>query len=66
MCKTHTKSLLGYNLTVKIGKREIATQLTKCNECQRNKSTFLKEIKPKKKSLNCKTWISIAKTGKTH
>ena len=50
----------------KIGKREIATQVTKCNEFQRNKLTFLKETMPKKKSLNCKTWISIAKTRKTH
>ena len=47
--KSHTKKLLAYDPTVKIGKREIATQLTKCDECQKNKSTFLKKIKPRKK-----------------
>ena len=40
VCKTHTKHLLAYNAIVKIGKREMATQLTKCNKCQINKLTF--------------------------
>ena len=52
LCKTQTKYLLVYNPIVKTEKREIAIQLTKCGECQKkNKSTFLKEIKPRKKNL---------------
>ena len=49
LCKTQTKHLLVYNPIVKTEKREMAIQLTKCGECQKNKSTFLKEIKPRKK-----------------
>ena len=45
--------MLSYNPIVKIGKREIAIQLTKCSKWQKNKSNFLKETKPKK-SLNYK------------
>ena len=37
-----------HNPIVKIGRRDIATQLTKCNKCHKNKSTFLKETKPKR------------------
>ena len=33
VCKTYTKNFLAYNPIVEIDKREIATQLTKCNEC---------------------------------
>ena len=47
--KSHTKNLSAYNPKVKIGKREIATQLTKCDKCQKNKSMFLKKIEPRKK-----------------
>ena len=32
----------------------------------KNKSAFLKEIKSRKKSLDYKTWILIAKTVKKH
>ena len=65
VCKSDTKYVLAYNPIVKIGKREIATQGTKCNKFQKNKSTFLKEIDSRKKvSLNKKTWIFIAKTAK--
>ena len=49
LCKTQTKHLLVYNPILKTEKREMAIQLTKCGECQKNKSTFLKEIKPRKK-----------------
>ena len=47
VCKTHTKNLLECHPIVKTEKREIATQLTKCSECQKNKCPFLKEMKPK-------------------
>ena len=33
VCKRHTKHLSAYNPILKIGKREIATELTKCGEC---------------------------------
>ena len=40
MCKTHKENLLAYNPIVKIGKREIVTQLTKCGECQKKQINF--------------------------
>ena len=59
VCKIYTKNFLAYNPIVEIDKREIATQLV-----PKNKSAFLKEIKSRKKSLDYKTWILIAKTVK--
>ena len=51
MCKTHKENLLAYNPIVKIGKREIATQLTKCGECQKKQINFFEKSKPRKKIL---------------
>ena len=40
MRKTYTKNFLACNPIVNIGKRKIATQLTKCGGCQKNKLNF--------------------------
>ena len=40
VCKTHAKNSLAYNPIEKIGNREIATQLIKCNKCQKINEPF--------------------------
>ena len=40
VCKTYTKNFSAYNPIVEIDKREIATQLTKCNKCQKINQLF--------------------------
>ena len=64
--KIPTKHFLAHNPIVKIGNREIATELTKCKGCQKNKSTFLKEIKPKKKIFQLLNMDYYCKNCKKH
>ena len=63
MCKT--KNFLAYNPIVEIEKREIATQLTKCNECQKI-NQFFERNKVKKKTFRLQNMDTYCKNCKKH